>query len=77
MLAQRMTPTVTMPTMAAMTMMTVMRIVAAPDLSRPHYRCRYRLAVRPLDPPPYPHSGAATDYRPLTQMVAAFSVADY
>ena len=53
-----------MPTMAAMMMMTTMRTVAAPDLSRPHDRCcRYRLAVRPLDPPPYPHSAA--NYRPL------------
>jgi hypothetical protein len=58
------TPTVTMATMAAMMiMMTAMRTVAAPDLSRPHDRCRYRLAARPLDPPPYPHSAA--NYRPL------------
>ena len=69
-LAQRTTPTVAMPTMAAMTiammMMTAtMRTVAAPDLSRPHCCCRYRLAVRPLDPPRYPHSRAATNYRPL------------
>jgi hypothetical protein len=63
MLAQRRTPTVTMPTMAAMTMMIAMRTVAAPDLSRPHFRCCYRLAVRPVDPPPYPHSAA--NYRPL------------
>jgi len=64
-LAQRTTPTVTMPTMAAMMMAAMMRYVAAPDLSRPHYRCRYRLAVRRLDPPPYPHSGAVANYRPL------------
>jgi hypothetical protein len=49
--------------MAAMMMMTAMRYVAAPDPFRPHDRCRYRLAVRPLDPPPYPHSAA--NYRPL------------
>jgi len=65
MLAQRRTPTVTMPTMAAMTMMTAMRTVAAPDLSRPHFRFRYRLAIRSLDPPRYPHSAAATNYRSL------------
>jgi len=43
-----------------MTIMIAMRYVAAPDPFRPMYRCRYRLAVRPLDPPPYPHSAAAT-----------------
>jgi hypothetical protein len=69
MLAQRRMPTVTMPTMAAMTMMTAMRTVAAPDLSRPHLR--YRLAARPLDPPPYPHSGAAANYRPLNPEVGS------
>jgi hypothetical protein len=71
MLAQRRMPTVTMPTMAAMTMMTAMRTVAAPDLSRPHLCCRYRLAARPLDPPPYPHSGATANYRPLNPEVGS------
>jgi hypothetical protein len=55
--------TVTMTAMAAM-MMTEMRCVAAPDLSRPHYRCRYRLAVRRLNSPPYPHSGDAANTDP-------------
>jgi hypothetical protein len=76
MLAQRRMPAVTMTTMAAMTMMTAMRAVAAPDLSRPHLCCRYRLAARPLDPPPYPHSGAAANYRPLNPDVAAVLVLD-
>jgi hypothetical protein len=62
---------VTMPTMAAMTMMTAMRTVAAPDLSRPHLCCRYRLAARPLDPPPYPHSAATVNYRPLNREVGS------
>jgi hypothetical protein len=66
-LAQRTTPTVTMTTMAAMMMMTAMRYVAAPDLSRPHYRCRYRLAVRPLDPPPIPTLPPPPTTVPLTR----------
>jgi hypothetical protein len=64
MLAQTMRQTVTMTTMAAMMMMTAMRYVAAPDLSRPHYRCRYRLAARRLNSPPHPHSGDAANTYP-------------
>jgi len=57
---------VTMPTMAAMTMMTAMRTVAAPDLSRPHLCCRYRLAARLLDPPALSPLGAVANYRTLS-----------